>query len=272
MPMREPVPMESACRRLPGHLLLLGLCLLGLAEAQDQTPLPDPHFHLYLLIGQSNMAGRGVVDEESTRIDPRVSMLAKDLTWQPAKDPLHFDKPAAGVGPGLAFGKQLAQAEPQVRIGLIPCAVGGTSITVWVPGATDKATATHPYDDMLRRVREATKAGVLTGIIWHQGESDVHAHVAYAQSLTALIARLRQDLAAGEIPFVAGELSNFKDPADPDTAAFNAALHELAQTVPHVGWVSAAGLEHKGDFLHYNAASARTLGQRYAAKMLDLQH
>ena len=51
-------------------------------------------------------------------------------------DPLHFStKTGAGVGPGLAFGKAMADANPQARIGLIPCAVGGSSIKVWVPGS-----------------------------------------------------------------------------------------------------------------------------------------
>lgn len=110
--------------------LITGLSVLlwafaGTASAETATP-PAKDMELYLLIGQSNMAGRGKVDEESKQIHPRVFMLNKDGQWVPATDPLHFDKPSAGVGPGLAFGKALAEAAPEVRIGLIPCAVGGT--------------------------------------------------------------------------------------------------------------------------------------------------
>lgn len=130
---------------------------------------PEAQFHLYLLIGQSNMAGRGLVDAASKVPHPRVLMLNKNREWVAAIDPLHFDKTVAGVGPGLAFGKQMAEANPQVRIGLIPCAVGGTPISAWVPGKEDKSTRTHPYDDMLERVRVAMQTGVLKGILWHRG-------------------------------------------------------------------------------------------------------
>src|SRR5512137_970156 len=169
------------------RLAILAALLAGPGAGSSTAAEPDPAFHLSLLIGQSNMAGRGAADAESRKAHPRVAMLTKELRWEPATDPLHFDKPGAGVGPGLAFGRQMAEASPQARIGLVPCAVGGTSIKAWVPGAADKATNTHPYDDMLKRMQEAQKAGVLKGIIWHQGESDRGSAGQYPGWLTELI-------------------------------------------------------------------------------------
>ena len=257
----------------PCSILLTFLCSMPIVGVfgQTQNQTPDPNFHLYLLIGQSNMAGRGVVDAESKNTDARVQMLTKNLTWTTATDPLHFDKSAAGVGPGLAFGKRMAEANPQVRIGLIPCAVGGTSIKAWLPGAEDKFTKTHPYDDMLKRVREAQKSGVLKGIIWHQGEADRAASKTYGQSLTGLIELLRKDLNVPEVPFVAGELSSFNTNNQAMTEKFNAVVQGLAKTVKNYACASVEGLNHKGDHLHYNAESARILGKRYAEKMLELQ-
>ncbi len=240
--------------------------------SQTSSPTPNPNFHLYLLIGQSNMAGRGAVDAESKNTDSRVQMLTKDLTWKTAADPLHFDKPVAGVGPGLAFGKRMAEAYPHVRIGLIPCAVGGTSIKVWGPGAEDNATKTHPYDDMLKRVHEAQKVGVLKGIIWHQGEADRGASKTYGQSLTGLIELLRKELNAPDVPFVAGELSNFNTNSQASTGRFNEVVQGMAKTVKNYACASVEGLNHKGDHLHYNAESARILGKRYAEKMIELQN
>ena len=253
-------------------VLMAFFCLLQAVGVFGQAPdrLPDPNFHLYLLIGQSNMAGRGKTDEESRNADPRVLMFTKELGWKPASDPLHFDKPFAGVGPGLAFGKQMAATNPRIRIGLIPCAVGGTSIKAWAPGAEDQATQTHPYDDMLKRVREAQKAGVLKGILWHQGEADRAASATYGQSLASLIARLRREFDAPNLPFVAGELGTFNSENLADTEKFNVVLQNLTNTVKVYACVSSRGLKDRGDHLHFDAESARILGQRYVAAMLAL--
>ncbi len=233
---------------------------------------PDPDFHLYLLIGQSNMAGRGKVDAESKKIHPRVVMLTKDLKWVPASDPLHFDKPRmVGVGPGVAFGKQMAEACPKARIGLIPCAVGGTSITLWVPGALDKVTKGHPYDDMLKRLRQAQQAGVLKGIIWHQGGSDRGAVDKYGGRLTELIARLRKDFKVPGVPFIAGEQVAFRPDGEAFAKEFNTVVQGLAAQLKNYACVSGEGLGHKGDRAHFSAEASRTLGRRYAEKMIALQ-
>jgi len=226
--------------------------------------------HLYLLIGQSNMAGRGTVEDVDRTPDPRILVLTQALAWQPASEPLHFDKPGiTGVGPGLAFARAMAQ-QTEVRIGLIPCAVGGTSIRAWEPGAADQATSTHPYDDMLVRARAALAAGVLTGIIWHQGEAD-RADASYGEKLTALVQRVRSDLAAPAVPFVAGELAAFRPEVEETTRGFNTRLNALVATIPHFAVITAAGTTDKGDQLHFDAASARLLGGRYAEAMRRLQ-
>jgi len=244
-------------------LLLLAVTFPAQAEV-------DPSFHLYLLIGQSNMAGRGLVDAESAQTHPQVLMLTKALEWKPATDPLHFDKPVAGVGPGFTFGKVMAEQNPKVRIGLVPCAVGGTSIKVWLPGAEDPATKTHPYDDMLVRITEAQKSGVLKGIIWNQGESDRNALAVYGQQLTELISRIRNELHT-DVGFVGNELPVFAEKDAASAAAFNDTVRKLEGAVPKFVCVSAEGLTDKGDKVHYDTPSARILGKRYAEKMTQLQ-
>jgi len=57
----------------------------------------------FLLVGQSNMAGCGTVEAQDKTPHPRVLMLNMADAWVPAIDPLHFDKPAAGVGLGKTF-------------------------------------------------------------------------------------------------------------------------------------------------------------------------
>ena len=77
----------------------------------------DTNFHLYLLIGQSNMAGRGKIALEDKVAVPRVLMLNKGNEWVSAVDPIHFDKTIAGVSLGRTFGIEMAKADPKVKIG-----------------------------------------------------------------------------------------------------------------------------------------------------------
>lgn len=224
-------------------------------------------YHLFLLIGQSNMAGRGAVADEDRQPHPRVLVLDKNEKWQPAVDPLHFDKPqVVGVGPGRSFGVAYAEAHPDATVGLIPCAVGGSPIAAWQPGAYYQATHSHPYDHAMARAKVALRSGSLRGILWHQGESDASPDLsaAYADKLAELIARLRDELMAPEVPFLIGQLGQFAErPWDEHRRRVDQAHRELAQRLPLVAFVSSQGLTHRGDEVHFDSPSARQFGQRY---------
>ncbi|MVN74959.1 sialate O-acetylesterase [Hymenobacter sp. HMF4947] len=245
-------------------------------------PAQRSKFRLYLLVGQSNMAGRGTVEAQDTLPNRHVLRLNPAGQWEVAKDPLHFDKPVAGVGPGLAFGRAMAAADTSLVIGLIPCAVGGSGIDAWAPGAYFAGTQTHPYDDALARARTAQATGTLAGIIWHQGETDSNPDKspAYAAKLAALIAQFRADLPGPTLPFVAGQLPAFQFTKtgpdgvahpNPDAGRVNEAVAGLGQTVRYYAFVPANGTTDRGDQLHFDAASTRLLGRRYAQAMLRLQ-
>lgn len=214
--------------------LFLLMTTASTAQAQtDSCAQPDPIFRMYLLMGQSNMAGRGpITDSLRAMGNDRVYMLNAQGDWVPAHNPVHFDKPqTVGVGPGLSFGIQMAAANLNVRIGLVPYAVGGTSISRWQPGAYDEATKTHPYDDVVLRIQNAMRCGVVKGMLWHQGESDSNptAAAAYLPKLVELICRVRQLTGQPNLPVVAGELGQYKDMYEP----INAELRNLSTTVPH---------------------------------------
>lgn len=229
---------------------------------------------LYLLVGQSNMAGRGAVDSTDRQSNPRLWALNRDGQWVLAAEPLHFDKPdVVGVGPGLAFGRILAKADTSAVIGLIPCAVGGSAIDSWQPGGYHDQTKNYPYDEALRRTKRALADGTLRGIIWHQGESDSKPELAgaYADKLSRLIARFRTELQAPDVPIVVGTLADFYVARVPEAATVNDAIRTVAKRERRVGLVESAGLTDKGDKTHFDASSARALGQRYAEAMLKLQ-
>ena len=225
----------------------------------------DANFHLYLLIGQSNMAGRGKIALQDKVAVPRVLMLNKANEWVSAVDPIHFDKTIAGVSLGRTFGIVMAKANPKIKIGLIPCAVGGTPIRRWQQKG-------DLYKAALKRAKVAQKNGVIKGILWHQGENDSGKEDTakiYEQQLHAMIAAWRKDLGDKNIPIVVGEMGRFFKAAK-FKPTVDAALKALPGKVKHSAWVTAEGLGHKGDVVHFNAAGYRELGQRYAVAMKKL--
>jgi len=231
----------------------------------------DPNFHLYLLAGQSNMAGRGETDSLSTPNNIRILMLNEESEWSIARDPLHFDKPeVAGVGPGLAFAQKMLAFEKNkdVKIGLIPCAVGGTSIDMWQPGKDAYEGQYYPYDDAIKRLHVASQDGVIKGIIWHQGESDSNEEKAkeYIEKLQKLVARFREETGNDSVPFVAGELGYYKE----NYKLINNELKKLTDIVPLSAVATSEGLKHKGDGTHLDSESARKLGERMAMEMYKL--
>ena len=234
---------------------------------------PKDKLHLYLLIGQSNMAGRGILDPEYAVSRTRILKFSPRNVWASGVEPLHTDKPQiAGVGLGMSFGRTLADADPTVTIGLIPCAVGGTPLSRWEKGA-------DLYEAALARARLAMKDGNLRGILWHQGEADSGQEAtaqSYAARLARMIGDLRTDLGAGEVPFVAGELGDFLAPVTKEgTPSFwpvvNAQLATLPTLVSRAAVVDSAGLQPKSDAVHFDTPSLREFGLRYARAIRQLQ-
>ena len=235
----------------------------------QSAPPPDKAaFHLFLLVGQSNMAGRGAVEQQDTLPISRVLSLDKTRTWVPAVDPMHFDKPIAGAGLGRTFAARVADTRPAVVVGLVPAAVGGSPIDAWQPGAYYEPTRSYPWDDAIARIGAAREAGTLKAILWHQGESDATPALApgYEAKLHALIARFRETLAAPDLPFIAGQLGQYADvPWDDARRMVDAAHRQLPQKVRRTAFVSSDGLVHNGDKVHFDSASLREFGRRYAA-------
>jgi hypothetical protein len=257
-------------RSLLATSLLFALAFISLPiglQAADPVKLPaKDKFHLFLLVGQSNMAGRGKVEEQDRTPHPRVLMLSKAGEWVPAVDPMHYDKPIAGVGLGKTFGTLLAEANPDITVGLIPCAVGGSPIDSWQPGEFYKPTNSHPWDDALKRAKLAQQVGTLKGILWHQGESDANEKLAasYEKKLHALVKAFRKELGE-DLPFLAGQIGQFEDvPWDEYKKQVNQAHVDLPKHLPKTAFVSAEGFKHQGDKVHFDSPSLREFGKRYA--------
>jgi len=243
-------------------------------DGEDCTPGSglSQSLHLFLLAGQSNMAGRGELEDTDRTPHPRVFVLDKNDDWVIATEPLHYDKPQVrGTGPGLAFGKEIAERNPDIRVGLVPTAVGGSGIQTWEPGGYHEQTGLYPWDDAVHRLRVAMKSGELKAILWHQGESDSRPERAplYEARLHDLIRRFRDLAGDDQLPFIIGQLGQFKEWTE-ERELVNAVHESVPMHFEHTRFISSDGLDHIGDKTHFDAESARELGRRYAAAHADI--
>ena len=174
----------------------------------------------------------------------------------------------SGVNLAASFADRIAR-ERGIKVGLIPCADGGTSINQWMPGQA-------LYDHAVMMARLAMRSSTLGGILWHQGESDCgsdEALIAHGEKFRKFICSLRKDLNADGVPLIIGELAEdiIEDwGLGNRPAKMNSAYKELAGELPCSAVASSAGLQLKPDGIHFNSKSLREFGERYAEKYLDL--
>lgn len=226
-------------------------------------PVQQRRPSLFLLIGQSNMAGRGKLTEVPELEDPRVFMF-RDGKWLPAKEPLHRDKPEAGIGLGMSFALKVIETGGATSVGLVPCAVGGSPLSRWMPDA-------DLFKKTLSTARTAQKSGCLTGILWHQGENDsgnFDDAASYGERFNKIVCSLRSELNAGAVPVIAGELGLFLQHRTKCEffGLVNRQLRELESVIPAYACATAENLQDNGDTLHFSAVSLREFGIRYAKR------
>ena len=224
---------------------------------------------LFLLVGQSNMAGRGRNYQNDNADNPAIVKLDKDGNWVSATEPVHFDKRAAGAGLSTSFAREYIKSNPGEKVGLIPCAVGGTGIRRWVPGG-------DLFKKAVERARIAEKDGQIIGILWHQGEHDASAKERadiYERQLTAVVEGFRKELGS-QVTFVAGGLGEYLpnhrnkqgEPDIPYSKEVTAATRRVMERLPRCGFASSEGItETIGDTLHFSTSSLREFGRRYYA-------
>lgn len=230
--------------------------------------------HSFLMIGQSNMAGRGEFSDVPV-IRNRLCFMLRMGRWQTMREPVNPDRDIfeiryhSGTSLAASFANEYAIDRGEA-VGLIPCADGGTAINQWMPGEV-------LYDHAVMMTRLAMRSSKLSGIIWHQGESDCKNDellYSYKGKFKKMMESLRRDLGAEDIPIIIGELSeNISDDwkvAD-RPSKLNKIFHELACEVPLCRVASAEGLTLKADGIHFDAVSAREFGKRYYKEYCELK-
>ncbi|GCF93067.1 acetylxylan esterase [Enterococcus florum] len=217
-----------------------------------------------LLIGQSNMAGRGFVREVPPIYHERIQML-RNGRWQMMAEPIHFDREVAGIGPAASFAWEWVENHPEETLGLIPCAEGGSSIDEWAP---EGILTQHA----LSEARFALENSELIGILWHQGENDSldQRYKVYEEKVRALFAYLRQELGQPDLPILIGGLGDFLGKSGFGASAveyqeINQKIQQVAEKDENTCFVTAKGLSANPDGIHMNAKSQRKFGLRYYA-------
>lgn len=228
--------------------------------------------HSFLIIGQSNMAGRGFLSEcEPLNTNGGKLQVLRNGRWQTMYRPVNPDRPFSGSCLAESFAKAYSDDHPDVEVGIIPCADGGTSLDQWREGGL-------LFDYAVSCAKLAMRTSHLVGILWHQGEADCAdtLYPVYLDKVTAIMHALRQQLGAHCVPLLVGGLGDFLEhcPADENLANYthiNAALAAFAQQTPKTAFVSAQGLTANPDKLHFNHQSLQEFGLRYYAAFKTLE-
>ena len=224
--------------------------------------------HSFLMIGQSNMAGRGSIADAEPIHNPHLKVL-RNGRWQPMFVPVNPDRPFSGVSLAESFADAY-QREHGVDVGLIPCADGGTQLEQWKEGSL-------LFDHAVFQASLAGRTSNLAGILWHQGESDCKPGLAgtYGERLEAFYQALLRALALKkEIPFIAGGLGDFLSRLEVEKhyyRAVNDQIRAFAEAHEMTGFATAEGLTGKPDHLHFTARAAREFGLRYYEEFRRLE-
>ncbi len=216
--------------------LFLVLLLILYALSSDAQ---DKNFHIFLCFGQSNMEGAARIEAQDTiNISDRFLMMAAvdDLSrgrvkgqWYKAVPPLCREK--TGLTPVDYFGRTLTEQLPQNHtIGVINVSIGGCKIEAFMKDQIEayvktapewmipmlKAYENDPYQWLLGLAKRAQKDGVISGILLHQGESNI-GEEDWPLKVKSVYENLLKDLnlKAENVPLIAGEVVNADRGGDP---------------------------------------------------------
>lgn len=235
-------------------------------DIKDGIKQENDELHAFLMIGQSNMAGRGEFGDVEP-INNKLCHMLRMGRWQKMADPVNPDRPIfeGAFHSGISLASSFADAyakENQVKTGLIPCADGGTAIGQWMPGEI-------LYDHAVMQCKLAQRTSVIKGILWHQGETDCKNDervAAYKQKFITMMTALRRDLGDETLPIIIGELSEQIAPKwerGDRPVKLNRVFAEIAAELPYCAVAPSGGLSMKPDGIHFDAVSCREFGKRY---------
>ena len=267
----------------------------AVANAQEPAVAVDSNFYIFLAFGQSNMEGQGTISAADRNVDERFLVMNTTecdvangnalFSWRKAVPPLA--RCGVGLGPVDYFGRLLLDSitphNPNIRIGVVDVAVAGCDIQLfetdndadleyqknvdsWMKPMIE-AYGGRPYQRLVEAAKEAQKAGVIKGILLHQGETNTGQQTwpgRVGAIYDSLISQL--NLNPDEVPLLVGEVVTSE--VGGAYGSHNAVVAKVPEVVKNAYVVSAANLDGKSDNLHFTDNSYRVLGKRYAKQWL----
>jgi hypothetical protein len=256
----------------------------------------DPNFYIYICLGQSNMEGNAQWEAQDVgNVDPRFQMLAtcnfdnpkRTLgNWYTAECPIV--SPVGKLGPTDYFGRTMVKELPDKKIGVIAVAMGGSPIEMfdkdlyeqkykdnyneWWAQIARNYYGANPYGRIIEMAKKAQEVGVIKGILLHQGESN-NGDEKWPGMVKKIYKDMLSDLGlkAADVPIFVGE-TEYADMGG-SCSWHNHVVAKIPEVIPTGHVVSAEGIPGNGvDPWHFSAAGYRTLGKRYAEKVLDVMN
>lgn len=251
---------------------------MGILDAPAK-PNPNPNdigYDLILLLGQSNMSGRGT-GYDNTRwdpIDPRIQQYGSTGTYagviSQAVEPLAMHDSPSGIGPGFVFARWYLQSVPlNRRVLLVPAAHGGTPLSSNVtPLGWRRGVSGNLYAQALAQAQAALAAAGANSryvaALWVQGETDgdnAATGPTYQADLDALINGLRTDLGVASLPFILGQMVPDYLPVG-TRAPINTVQLGTPSRITGTRVALGPFAQNLGDGNHYSAPGQRILGRR----------
>lgn len=196
--------------------------------------------------------------------------------WYTAVPPLV--RCTTGLGPADYFGRtMISNVSENIRIGVVDVAIAGCKIELFAKSGFSGAGANSPipakykgsaYAWLLDIAKRAQEDGVIKGILMHQGESNV-GQIDWPEKVKDVYENLIKDLSldASKTPLLVGEMLYTNQGGA--CGSHNIIIAQLPQLIPNTHIISASGLQGQ-DKYHFSTSSYRSLGERYAKKMLTL--
>ena len=233
--------------------------------------------HVFLLAGQSNMAGAGLFEKlkKSEQRPPENVKIWHDNQWTELGPGISANK--GKFGPELAFGRAMQREFPEDKIYLIKTAAGGTSMHKHWKLEDGRGVMLRKFlaqsRTALADLDEKNEKYTIEAMLWMQGESDADQGegAKYETRLRDFIKEMRRHFKQRELPFIMGRiLPTFDKPAG-NGPMVRAAQETVAEDMKNVACFDTDDFPriNKG---HYNHKGQLKMGETFAKHFLLIAH